>query len=186
MIGLMAGHMRTQHGWVMEGRRSWAPTPPCEEPQTYRMAFLNAGGPQNCEDCPGRDAIRTAMRVHFLHRRVQDTVIILEEGNIPHPRCPQCDMMVPWQALNRRHLATTQCARGAERKRKRLAEEELWEISERAFQAYGAPLEHVAEFNYLGRVMMAVDDDWPEVAGIPQKVRKSWGRMSRILRREGG
>ena len=32
-------------------------------------------------------ATRTAMRVHFLHRHVLDTVVILEEGNLPHPRC---------------------------------------------------------------------------------------------------
>ena len=41
------------------------------------------------------------------------------------------------------------------------------------------------EFNYLGRVMTAGDENWPEVTGKPQKARKSWGRVSRILIREG-
>ena len=77
------------------------------------------------------------MRVQFFHRNFRDTVIIMEEVNTPHPRCPHCDMMVPWCALNRRHLATTQCTKGAERKRRRLAEEKLQGSSERAFQAYG-------------------------------------------------
>ena len=27
-------------------------------------------------------------------------MVILEEGNLPHPRCPLCDMLVPWRALN--------------------------------------------------------------------------------------
>ena len=80
------------------------------------------------------------MRVLFLHRHVQDTVVILEEGNFPHPWCPRCDMLVPWRALTGRQLATTQCPRGAEWKQQRLAEEELHEISERAFQTYGKPL----------------------------------------------
>ena len=40
-------------------------------------------------------------------------------------------------------------------------------------------------FKYLGRVMTAGDDDWPTVSGNPQKSRKSWVRMSRILIREG-
>ena len=77
------------------------------------------------------------MQVHFLHGNVQDTVVILEEVNLPHPRFPQCDMLVPWRTLNRRHLITAQCTRGAERKRRQLAEEELRESMERAFQAYG-------------------------------------------------
>ena len=55
-------------------------------------------------------------------------------------------MLVPQRALNSRHPATTQCARGAERKMKRLVEAELREISERAFKAYGELLENVTEF----------------------------------------
>ena len=56
------------------------------------------------------------MQVHFLHRHVIDTVVILEEVNFPHPQCAQCDMLFPRKALNGWHLATEQCARGAERK----------------------------------------------------------------------
>ena len=94
-------------------------------------------------------------------------------------------MLFPWRALNRRHLVTTQCARGEERKRRRLAEEELWDISERAFQAYGEQLENMTEFKYPGRVMEAGDEEWWSVAGNLQKARKSWVRMSRIFSQEG-
>ena len=88
VLGLMVGHMQTQHRRTVEGRRSWEATAPDEEPRTYRMDFLTAGGPWNCpgEDFPGCTATRTAMRVHFLHRNVQNNVVILEEGNLPHPR----------------------------------------------------------------------------------------------------
>ena len=55
-------------------------------------------------------------------------------------------MMVPWCALNGKHLATAQCAKGTERKRIRLAEEELRESLERAFQAHREPLEIVNSF----------------------------------------
>ena len=82
--------------------------------------------------------MRMAILVNFMHLHVRDTVVILDKGNLPHPRCPQCDMLVPWCALNGRHLATAQWVRGAERKIRRLEEEELREISERAFQAYDA------------------------------------------------
>ena len=60
--------------------------------------------------------------------------------------------------MNARNLATAQCARGAEWKRRRLAEEELGEKLESSFQAYGDPLENVTAFKYLGRVMTTVDD----------------------------
>ena len=92
-------------------------------------------------------------------------------------------MLVPWRALTRRHLATAQWSREAEQKIRRLAEEELQESSERDFQAYGAPLDNMTAFKYLGRVMTEGDEDWPILAGILQKMSKSWGQMSRILSR---
>ena len=74
-------------------------------------------------------------------------------------------MLVPWSDLNRSHIATIQCARGAERKRRRLAEEELRESLGREFQDYGSPLENKKAFNYLGRVMKEGDDNLPTVTG---------------------
>ena len=140
--GLMAGHMKLQHGISVDERWSWLTSSMRGEPRTYRMSFLSKGGPQSfsVEGCPKQAATRTAMQVHFLHRNFRNTVVILEEGSPPHPWCPRCDILVPWRALNGRHIATAQCASGAERKRIRLVEEELREISERAFQDYGEPL----------------------------------------------
>ena len=56
------------------------------------------------------------VRVHFWHRHVRYTVVILEEVNLPHPRYPQCDMLI-WKALNGIHMRTAQCTRGGDRKR---------------------------------------------------------------------
>ena len=147
-MGSMASHMMTQHGWVAEERRICRIPYTGDKPRTYQMTFLAKVGPQSCpvEGCPGQAATRTTMRLHFLHRHVLDTVEILEEGNTPHPRCTQCDIMVPRRALNIRHPATAHCAREADCKRRRLAQEELREISERAFEAYGEPLENVTAF----------------------------------------
>ena len=125
------------------------------------------------------------MRVHFVHRHIHDTVVMLEEGNFPHPRCARCDMQVPRKALNGCHLGTTQCAKGAERKRRRLAGTEMRENLERAFRAYGEPMEAVSEFRYLGKLLTATDDDWPEVAGNIKKARRRWGRLAKVLDREG-
>ena len=59
------------------------------------------------------------------------------------------------------------------------------ESSERAFEAYGEPLENVVAFRYLGRVLMAGDDDWLAVVEKLVKERKSWGQLLRVLSREG-
>ena len=94
-------------------------------------------------------------------------------------------MLVPWRSLNGRHKDTAMCRSGAERKRRRDTEAEIRESAERAFEAYRDQLESVPRFTYLGRVMTAGYDDWPAVAGNLAKARRSWGRLRRILGREG-
>ena len=64
------------------------------------------------------------MLVHFWHQCVRDTLVIMEEGNLAQPRCPLCDIMVPWKALNETHRRTEQCNRVAERDHQQLAAEE--------------------------------------------------------------
>ena len=72
-----------------------------------------------------------------------ENVVMLEEGNLPLPRCPRCDLQVTRKALNGRHLGTLQFKKGAEQKRGRLAETETRENAEWAFHAYGKPMEAV-------------------------------------------
>ena len=94
-------------------------------------------------------------------------------------------MLVLWRSLNGRHKSTAMCRSGAERKRRRLAETEIRESMEMAFEVYGEQLKTVPSFKYLERILTAGDDDWPEVTGKLEKARKSWGRLHRILSREG-
>ena len=103
------------------------------------MHFPAKDGRRRCpvEGCPGVLATRAAMRVHFVHRHFHNTVVILEEGNLPLPRCPRCDLQVSRKALNGRHLGTSQCRTGMERKQQRLAEAEMRVTLEKAFHAYG-------------------------------------------------
>ena len=105
------------------------------------------------------------MRVHFWRRHVRDIIIILEEGKLPHPRCSNCDMCVPWRALNVRHKSTEMCRSGADRKRRRLAEAEFRDSTEMAFEVYGQQIQSVPRLKYLGRVLTEGDDDWPAVVG---------------------
>ena len=97
------------------------------------------------------------MKFHLWHRHVRDTVVILEEVNLPRPWCPLCDMLVLWKALNGTHRCTSQYNRGAEQKRRRLAAEEGREVTARALSAYGRPLEMATSFRYLGRVISVAD-----------------------------
>ena len=46
-------------------------------------------------------------------------------------------------------------------------------------------MEAVLEFWYLGRLLTATDNDWPAVAGNIKKARRIWGRLTRVLGREG-
>ena len=90
-------------------------------------------------------------------------------------------MLVPWRALNGRHKNTEMCRSGSEKKRRRLAEAEVRDSAEMAFEVYGEKLQTVPRFKYLGRILTEGDDDWPEVAGNLVKARKSWGRLQGYL-----
>ena len=75
---------------------------------TYKMDFPKMEGTMPCpfKGCSGQASTCTAMMIHFWHRYVRDTMVILDEGNISHPRCSLCDMMLPWESLNRMHRRT--------------------------------------------------------------------------------
>ena len=137
------------------------------------------------EGCQGWATIRTNFRIHFVHRHVRDTVVILGEGNRPHLRCDRCNMFVPRAALNASHPGTEMCARGVERKRLRLAAKVARASAETVFRAYGQPLANVGSFKYLGHLLLATDDDWPAVVVNLRKARNKWARMPWIMRREG-
>ena len=89
------------------------------------------------------------------------------------------------KALNGRQLATEFCRQGMERKWHHLAEEEAWEGTETALTDYGVPLSQVTSFKYLGRVLAAEDNDWPEVVHNLWCTRQKWEPLTRILSREG-
>ena len=185
-VGSMLSHLMTRHGKSATQRHLWSPQTNVG-PRTYKMHFSTKGGRRRCpvEGCPGVLATQAAMQVHFVHQHVHDTVVILEEGNLPLPRCPWCDLQVSRKALKGRHLGTSQCRTGTERKRRRLAEAEMRKTSERAFHAYGKQMRAVTEFRYLGRVLTTTDDDWSAVAGNIQRAQVIWGRLAWVLGREG-
>ena len=66
-----------------------------------------------------------------------------------------------------------------------MAQTEIRESTEMAFEVYRKKLKTVPNFKYLGRILTAGDDDWPAVAVNLGKAQQSWGRLHWILNREG-
>ena len=65
------------------------------------------------------------------------------------------------------------CRGGADKKRQRLAEAEVRDSAEMAFEVYGEQPQTVPRFKYLGRILTEGDDNRPAVAGNLAKDRKS-------------
>ena len=125
------------------------------------------------------------MWVHFLHRHVLDTVIILDKVNLPPPMVRLMRHAVPLVVPERQAPCHSPVCQGS-------GAEEAEACGGRDEGEFGAglrgiwePLKNFSTFRYLGRVLMAVDDDWLAVVGNLGKAWKSWGRLSQILIRDG-
>ena len=94
-------------------------------------------------------------------------------------------MFVSHKALNGWHLKTEFFQWGEERKRRRLSEEEARAGFEEAITAYGTPIAPVTSLKYIGRVLLAADNDWPVVVRNLRKARQKWAWLTRVLIREG-
>ena len=94
-------------------------------------------------------------------------------------------MFVSQKDLNVRHLTTPLCQKGAERKRRCLADEEARVGDETAITKYGIPLAMVIYFKYLGRLLLEEDKNWPAVLSNLRKARRKWEWMTRVMVREG-
>ena len=77
-------------------------------------------------------------------------------------------------ALNRQHLTTVLYVRGAERKRRRLVEEEARIGEDKSSSAYGKPMDMVMPFNNLSPILTMTDYDRKEVIVNLQKARRNW------------
>ena len=123
------------------------------------------------------------MGVHFCHRHIQDTMVILEERNPPHPRFYLFDMLVLCRLPNVMHRRTVQWNKVAELKSSHLVEEEDGAVTSRAFIAYGCPLGMMTSFRYLRQVILAADGYWEVVVRNLSQESMVWKRMTRIISR---
>ena len=101
----------------------------------YRSVLLRKSPSIFClvEGCPGRATNSPNLRIHFMHRHVEDTILILSEVAIPHPRCDQYDIFIPREALATGHLGT---AIWAEQKSRRIVSADAQEKSGTKFREW--------------------------------------------------
>ena len=97
--GSLADHEQAQKG--KKRPPQWETPPYTPYPSLYRVSYPIAAGFIGFIEggCKGRVMMRTNLHIHFVHRHMGNTVLILEEGNRPHPFCPAwngpaCDMFV--------------------------------------------------------------------------------------------
>ena len=138
-----------------------APPPPLpDRPRLIRSPSRNGCCGSGClvDGCLGGTSNRSNLQVHFSHRHVRDTALILEKGNWPYPQFPSYDTFASHKSLNGRHLVTDFFRRREKQKWRRLAEggARVWKATE--ITAYGIPLTPLApfaSFKYLEHVLSA-------------------------------
>jgi hypothetical protein len=86
--------------------------------------------------------------------------------------------------MNGRHYETAMCKDGVARKVQYAATERAHLALQQSFTAYGAELERVEVFKYLGRLLAYDDNDAQAVRGNLKKARGVWARLSCTIRAE--
>jgi hypothetical protein len=88
-------------------------------------------------------------------------------------------------ANTNRHINSNTCKEGTLRHHRRINQQhsELAEIS--TVTINNITIDHVDTFKYLGRHLTATSTDITAVNSNLQKSRKTWGRISTVLKREG-
>ena len=89
--GSLAIHHQTQHGVTRGGagqKEDEGDSNGVDNIRMFRMTSPAKAGPMPCpvEGYSGRTATRKATRVNFWNWHIRDTVVILEEGKLTHPR----------------------------------------------------------------------------------------------------
>jgi hypothetical protein len=134
--------------------------------------------------CGGEASTKWNFRRHFLDCHPQDLVYLPSKGPVPLPRCERCGMQTERGALLGRHQRTQLCREGWDKKVQHEATETTRVALTQSFTAYGDKLERVEVFKYLGQLLAYDNNDTQAMQGNLKKARKSWGRVSRILRAE--
>jgi hypothetical protein len=183
--GSLQRHMRRAHGLELPEHIALDENPP--PPSTHTVSVPRPRGAW--ADCPvagctGHWSNGPSLRRHFRDRHPLDTIIIRDEGAVPLSRCERCLMFVS-HTQARLHPQSLECGDGEQRKFQRESIEATRIARTTVFEVNGKPIETVTCFTYLGRPLSFNGSDWMALAHNLSKARRSWGRISRLLVREG-
>ena len=180
--GSIVSHMRSQHGLE--------PLPTAVAPQApnvgYTVDWPDGRGtkcPCPSPQCDYQAGSENLLRRHFATRHPGDVFRV--RGQIFHKPCELCGMQVSPTNMTRGHRSSVLC-RMLQRQREQARRlRECTEAQNIEFTALGSALGKVHEFRYLGRILTERDSDWPALRRNLSRARQRWGRISRLLAREG-
>jgi hypothetical protein len=182
----------SQHKWTKHGIDTNAITQHTTPPHlaehagnhTYEVSMPEYKQYGQCP-VPGCEAIirdRHGMRRHFLFWHYYDTIIILEEGQLP--RCDNCGMFCTLSALAGKHKELALCKEGARQNKQKVTYLRCIRAFRCTFQIQDQPIKTVTTFRYLGRILTSWDNDWEAARQNLYKAKQRWAMISRILMRE--
>lgn len=159
------------------------PPPPDLQSMMYHVSMdgLNST-PCPVATCPYKTEKRNVMRRHFRNMHNGGTIVVDEEGLLP--RCTECGIYQ--MSVGPLHQQSLDCQRWSKVHRDRAADKvHRKTVAETVFTVLEVPIKNVDEFKYLGRVVSRKDDDWPAVNRNLTRARAAWGKLGRILSKEG-
>jgi len=182
----LPGHYRSQHPNIPLPQESAQPLPTTGVPRSF---VISAPDKHAAIQCPIPACAVTmqggwyAIRRHFLFRHKFETIIVAEEGQLPH--CPECGFQCP--VPQTRHLDSDLCMEGRRRDTRCTLTAAIITARSQAvpLMAGNTTLAQVPHFKYLGHWMSGDDSDTMAVSQNILKARVRWGQLSRLLTRQG-
>ena len=174
-------YLHTQYGWV---RVMTLPSPFTLPTQIkHPVDFPWTATPINCpvDGFHRKDTSHTNLQLHFMQWNVEDTIIILNKGTVPHPRCGKCVMFLPLDTLVAWYLSTKICSRGVEQNFHHLAVNYAWVASGTELWDRYQILKKVDTSKYLIRMLPFDKSDCPTGVRNLQRERRKWVRLYWLL-----
>lgn len=132
--------------------------------------------------CPGRATRRHTMVTHFKTRHPTCQLII--PGMKSKVACGNCGVLYAASHL-KRHQKSARCASDARARRRAALRESQATADAVVFTVDGVPIENVDTFPYLGRPICKDGSDWAAARYNIAQATKQWGKIKRVLAREG-
>ena len=130
----------------------------------------------NClvKGCSGRETSHTNLHIHYIHRHLEDTIVVLNKGPCPHPWRNQCNIFIPQKKMLARHLGTTILNRVSELKHRHLASTTTQIEATTEFWVWNQVLEKLDTFKYLDMMLYFYEIEWPMVDRNLQIEQRKW------------